>query len=355
MSSLGFEHTCSWSKRACYHVDNASTELDDMSDALILVSSKVMKINGFEFAKWSFQYPNHIEKYNILKDEWQKWIKFPEGTNAINPFCNIKYDSEQNKMYFVGMGEIVILNVDGKNDYKTYSNDGSGVLAPGIIVNHKCHFIGGIVQINNINYKHFIWNEQTNQFDTLHQFEFPSQAYYRIVHLKSKNALLLFAGDTMHLFHIKSDIYTSKWTQLKQKIPHSFVQRYFGCILSRNDEYIVMMGGQDETDEQTDQIFVLHTDSMIFKQSRINCPKKGVFQAINMNCIENEDLLCFGYIQSVWKLNEFKDVKKLPCYLIQTISNFFSFEMVYLLDYEYELEHGNHWKINIDHIISNLV
>ncbi len=37
---------------------------------------------------------------------------------------------------------------------------------------------------------------------------------------------------------------------------------------------------------------------MKFRESRICCPQKSIFGAININSKESEELLCFGYINN---------------------------------------------------------
>eukprot|EP01084_Bolivina_argentea_P001091 1996_1 len=296
--------------------------------------NQLLKINDFEFGKYDSQ-SKCIQKYNTIDNKWTKSIKL----NDSNIDGCVSFVLNESKLYIYTKEKLTVINTK-QNTRNIYNCNNCPHYSSTIIINNKLHIVGGVPN------KHSIWNEQQSQFDVKHQFELGHILCHRLIYLKSKNILLSIGGlsrgnaiDTIYSF----DITLNKWSKLKQKLP--IPNCLFGCISTRNDKYIILFGGG-----KTDKIYVLNTKTMKFRKSGICCPKKGRFQAINMNNKGREQLLCFGFINELWNTNKFNNLMKLPFYLTNIITQYVAIEMVHLI----HAATGAHWKINVDDIITTL-
>ena len=328
-------------------------------------SYKPIAINDTEFIKWSQETSKEIYKYNTIGNKWNKWLTFPEDID--NTFVEaMVFDANHSKLYILCSRQFIEWDVK-KEKHEIFNEVPWTPLTEGVFIKNQCHIIGGVGSLNN---KHLIWNNQQKKLEE-HEFqEFNSLntlIFHRLLHLKSKNILLCLGGmskvtqtsspqmtDTIYSFNVQC----SKWTKLPQTLPSPLCR--FGCILSKNDEYILIFGGEVSSTKSstssviTDKIYVLNMKTMQFNESTIRCPETGIFRALNMNDPEKEklvNLVCFGYIRNLWKLQEFKDLMFPPFCLIQIIRNYISSEMIHL----FEEVNGSHWKIDIDQIISNSI
>eukprot|EP01084_Bolivina_argentea_P154895 269989_1 len=147
---------------------------------------------------------------------------------------------------------------------------------------------------------------------------------------------------------------------MKQKLPR--FMRLFGCITTRNDEYIILFHRFDY------KIYVLNTTTMQCRESRIGSPTKGrvhfwqsacgpnsdsILQAINMDNKESIGILCGGYIKQLWNTNEFNNLMRFPFCLTDIITKYaITAETVHII---YGNAGAQHWKINVDDILTTLV
>ena len=308
---------------------------------------KIIKLNEFEFIRWSSDTATKIHKYNIFENKWNEWIIIPRKY-----CCSIGaliFNQNQSKLFFHFHYFSSEYCIETKI-IKIYDNNiPTALFERGILINNTYHIIGGLS-----NRSHLVWNKQKKIFEQYNFEEIKSICRHKLIYLKSKNIVLCFGGlkDT-HNIEMSSnhtnqiclfDTQSFKWTKLVQTLPN--VTTGFGCIQSRNDEYIIIFGGHS-LNETTDKISVLKTNNMKFIECTIRCPIKGYFDAINMNDSHNEELMTFGYIRKL--LIQFNDLLYLPVYLIKIIRNYISIEIIHLL----ESNVGYHWKINIDQIVAN--
>eukprot|EP01084_Bolivina_argentea_P012729 23839_1 len=81
---------------------------------------------------------------------------------------------------------------------------------------------------------------------------------------------------------------TQKWIQLQ--INNIIFTRYdFGAVLTSNERYIVLFGGANEEDEDTNDIFVLDMNddnNWKMKKCKIKCPDNGRFIATRTGGID---------------------------------------------------------------------
>eukprot|EP01084_Bolivina_argentea_P167693 290982_1 len=211
--------------------------------------NQLLKINDFEFAKYDFE-SQCIKKYSTVDNKWTKWIKLNDFN--IGEFDNPSFALNEYQLFVYTNKKLIEINQINTNfqTYKIYDCNNCVEHAALIMINNKLHLVGGLR-----NNKHFIWNEQQSQFDFKYTMETTSVICHRLIYLKFKNILLCMGGigpadtaDTIHAF----DFRLNKWSKMKQK-SHNFI---FGCITTRNDEYIILFSRFDY------KIYVLNTTKM---------------------------------------------------------------------------------------------
>eukprot|EP01084_Bolivina_argentea_P161402 280970_1 len=311
-------------------------------------SSQPIAINNTEFIRWSgsnrFKVPSsmdvHIHKYNIENDTWDEFVKYPFSSTT---HSMIAFDIDPQILYVYSSEGLEKINIKTNKSKRIENVTEIGNGARSLIFDNQLHVIGG-----TDNLYHLIWNNKQHKFDTGHKFPFNTYNLQSgFVHIKSKNILLLLGGYDKHDAEYDLDsiysynIQQKKWILLPQKLPIPL--SYFGCVLSKDDKYLIIMGGTSDDDfNQLNDIYVLNTNNMEFKKSKIDCPEKSNYHAINMDNKENIELLIFGFVRSWWNLYP-------PNELLMLISCFYATEYIHLMS-----TYGNHWKIELNTIVNNL-
>ena len=126
----------------------------------------------------------------------------------------------------------------------------------------------------------------------------------------------------------------------------------FGLVKTRNERFIIILGGFDAQSNGCDDIYIYDTNNNLFSQSKISCPAKSGFYATISNDPEGDELITFGFINDCYKSNNFQNVQVLPFYLIQLISHWLCIQEIYLL--QYGVKGGGHWKIDVDDILQSI-
>ena len=286
-----------------------------------------------------------ISSFDIMKNQWLKWdmnkVKLPEPATAVSA-----YDASSKQVYILGRDGMLIFDT-GKitRHHCAISN----VLEPTLFcVDSICHSIGGWYSNN-----HQIWNNETKQFQQVHTFsEYPGGfGSFGLIHAKKRKEIFLFGGydmtDGKRLDVIyKYSLSTKTWGKLDTKLPHKM--NYFGCVITMDEQYIIILGGFTMECGATwdDKIWVLSLKSMSFRECKIKLPFIGKCAAIIMQNKNENDLLVHGWIR--------KDINKynmnIPFALISLIAIWHSTEYVHVLNANLK-ENGAHWKINVDKII----
>ena len=294
---------------------------------------------------------NGMYKFNLYEKKWMQSISYPKGiTRGYNVAA---YDQDTNHVYIL----VTIFNPKpckflSKINIKTgktrilHHNIETGLEASGICINNQLHIIGG-----DLNNKHYVYIPKQQKFDILHEFDEYRQGFssHKLIHLKSKNILLLMGGyddasgmgkalDTVY----KYDIPKQKWMKLEISVP-SRLYRY-GYAVSMNEEYICLFGGC--TPSSTNSIYVLNIKQMIFYKSNINCPK-CLYEVCGITVIDREknEYLVIGYLKQICKLFAIE----LPMDIMKEMELWYGEEYVHII-----AEKGDHWRIKLHDILDNV-
>ena len=100
----------------------------------------------------------------------------------------------------------------------------------------------------------------------------------------------------------------------------------FGWILSKDEQYLIIFGGENTNLDRLANIFILNLNNMIFYQSAMRLCHKGVVKAVSVKN-EKDAALVAGFIRTVSR--EY-DVY-IPSELVPLFNSYFDAEMIYLL------------------------
>ena len=304
-------------------------------------------INDNEFGRCSGHYKDkHSHKYVVDRDEWVKWLDFPLQARSSLIQLTSTYHSKKQCLYMYAKGGLMKINTKTNKSQVIPTDYRTGHSAQCIMIDDEFHVIGGYGSN-----KHLKWNETEQKLETVHTF---SDARYftkfSIIYLESRSRLLFMGGshgpgkdymDNIYIYDTK----TKQWTYTEYKMPQKLY--FFGSIACKEDKYVIIFGGKGIERNKKNTIWIMDVDTMEFKESGIVCPMEGYFQAVLMGSNEKRELLTFGFVRCLWKTKEFVKVNELPLELVGVIASYYCTEYVHLLE-----EKGNHWKIQLDRILS---
>eukprot|EP01084_Bolivina_argentea_P158022 275314_1 len=294
---------------------------------------------------------NQIIKYDITSDTYNNWIKFPSDY-AFVAHCIFVWN---HSIYvFTKAASILTYNLltnqwnkCTKSDVFDFELNGTAYVST---AEYELHIVCG-AESN----KHFIWT-QNNSYGRKYEFKqfdtFGSLSNAGLVHVKSKNILLLLGGYN-HTDWICSDaIYSydidkNEWVEINTTLPVAMDS--FGYVLTTDKKYLLIFGGSDEDSRKKDAIYIMDIETMLIVKSRLKCPEKGEYYAIlGFDSLSN-DTLVNGYIKCCWKLEGFKCLRKPSDDIVSIIQSFHFDEVIHL----FEKTNGRHWKIKVDYIVNN--
>eukprot|EP00484_Ammonia_sp_Unknown_P024992 CAMPEP_0197042548 /NCGR_PEP_ID=MMETSP1384-20130603/18895_1 /TAXON_ID=29189 /ORGANISM="Ammonia sp." /LENGTH=480 /DNA_ID=CAMNT_0042473673 /DNA_START=38 /DNA_END=1480 /DNA_ORIENTATION=+ len=271
--------------------------------------SNVVWLSSDEFIvapyNYSKQKSDGIQKYSTTTNKWMTLIKYPKDFQISN--CTLSLDENEGKLYLLGAESIfhVITLTDHKFDTLANGQLEVGVNPTSLCVEGTIHILGG-----SRNRKHITRNlytddgdddnssndEKADEFVELFEFEDWAKGNQNcgVIHIKSRNQLLLLGGynqycehqysDMVWVYELEQDAKKSKkhkkdrkWVK-KCKMPERAC--YFGYVLSSDERYIILMGGYTTGKKQVKKTYVLDVESMKFiKASNISSPASGSVRA----------------------------------------------------------------------------
>eukprot|EP01084_Bolivina_argentea_P146463 256430_1 len=126
--------------------------------------------------------------------------------------------------------------------------------------------------------------DKTKQFQKITTFEDFTDLYnYHSIHLKLKQSIsILLFGEHVSAFlsnqatdSCQNSIYSFsctdlKWKELNIKIPIKVSD--FGLVATKNEQYIIILGGRMRHRKYSDDIFIYDIRNNIFTKSKMKCP-----------------------------------------------------------------------------------
>ena len=324
-------------------MSSAFTELASPSISVSL--SNLVKINDHEFvgASYKTQYGSKDElglyRYNTLCNEWNVVLKYPE--DLMVKAHSICYDKDNQIIYLYGYpSQIVIINLQTlKIDHVKKDFPHIGISPILLMINDECHIILG----SDSKY-HYKWNSKLKKLDEVFEFSHVKDglSYHGIVNITSRNKLLLFGGydpgldrcfNALWEYDMNETYKYYKWRELNDvKLPMKMYD--FGWILSNDEQYLIIFGGEDVDCERLTNIFILDLSDMTFYQSAVRLCHKGDTRAVSMKN-DKDVVLVSGFIRNVSREYD----TNIPSDLLILLSCYFESEMIYLF-------HGRTFRYN---------
>ena len=306
----------------------------------------VTKLNASQFLITD---GSSLQSYNIKSDTWN-----PLDTTNKNQLSNIRVTSNtQTQSIVVAFSsldtdmKIKIINMKD-NSHKEYELAISSwdQCEEIIDINSVIHIITDIAQ-------HYVWSqgENENKSKRVHTFEEYRQGFigFALLYMPRKQELLLLGGHecglrqrTTNNIH-KYSLSNGTWSNLSIKLPHKM--RDFGCVITKDQRYIFILGGLTQESDMN-EIFVLDLTTMSVTKSEKTLPFRGECKAIIMENKEENELLVDGYVKKEMTQNRLN----IPYALIKLISIWYSTEYIHVFDNSHLV--GRHWKMLIDEIIN---
>lgn len=325
------------------------------------------KLNEKEFIINLFTLSNDTKpclKYNLQKDEftiWKDMIFNPENINHQQVSFNLVINDT---IYFQLTNGFLLTysikyNHKQKSKWNLYRSSLCSYIGFGSCyakVNNSIHIIGG-----GSSNKHAVWilndTDKSPQYKILHRFnemdDNEGLTNAGLCYIHSQERLILFGGYNCTEWESQRDILIydlkrdNSWKRSNVRLP--IAMDSFGYVLSMDEKYIIIFGGSDKHNKCMDVIYILDIELMkIRKLNELYCPRKGNFHACIGHDTINNELLVRGFIKDCWKLNIFKNVRRLSDVVIRLIQSYHFDEVIHLFD----KKDGAHWKIKLDKIIS---
>ena len=281
--------------------------------------------------------------YNINKNQWRKCnMKYDKGffrieTAAFNRDTNILYLVDHlSKIYRINLTTF---------DYKIIDDtetNGVGSNCKSIVINNELHIIGG-----SVNSKHYIFDEEKLSLVQMHEFkQFENGLiHHELIYIKSRQYLLLFAGQDSKECVVSKDIYkysinNKKWDKLSLEMPSEITRSQtleFSVTTNKNESVILLVSGDTF-------IWIYDLKDNKFIKSQLKYP--GYFNSIGkckniiINDFHKTSLLLTGYI------------KKYKMMINQDVLNLI-LEMIGITEYVHMIENqcSSHWKVCLSLIL----
>ena len=316
--------------------------------------TRPLMINGIEFIILT---DDSIRKYNTKTMEWTKIIKF--GKEIVDDiYLNTLSTSwfkhkDKNIVYIVDDDYKFVIDLD-TNSIEREATDLQSRYRNVFLMNDEIHcmideevddeFEDSFVKHVSFDIdmkKHHVVSEM-KQMPTIIEGE-------GWIALKQRGKILLFGGygheisdasRKMHEFSFQDN----QWTELGVKLPIDLSD--FGVVMTRNEQYLVIIGGWFKRITVSKNIYVFDLDKYEWSVSQIKCIG-GYCSAVITNDEYKDIVLTYGYIRDSYR--GFENMPYLSDDIMRLMSKWISNQEIHLIQGIHPEYH--HWKINIDEIL----
>ena len=251
-----------------------------------------------------------IQKYNINTKTWQKFMGFHknipklQSSTAFDPDKNILYIFDR---YTRGFGKQLDAKIDLNTKQLLQTPDILRIQSySALCINDKLYMIR--IQRDKNQSKFVCCDDKMQNFEELYTFK--QLEGYGMVHIKRNKEILLFGGwlnnesealDTIRAYSLDNNNKNSenRFRELKVKLP--LCLSHFGIVSTRNDQFVIIIGGWIDGSSQSDGIYIFDVNKCELRESEIRCPSRGYTYATIIDNTERDELLVFGFIRRYFK------------------------------------------------------
>eukprot|EP01084_Bolivina_argentea_P001410 2596_1 len=246
-----------------------------------------------------------IWKYTNKGKKWEKVMEYSQ--DFIIDGLSVTIDSETRLIY--GCNGSRLLEIDANNSKINIMSEiiGGGVYPTIFCEKDKVHVVGnGFGDQTNAEYK--IFDKQTNTFQIVYSKDMtiPLPLSTRSAIMKRRQSMITTAITDF-------DNYTNKYAYTI--VEYSFVDNkwvdwkvkgiYFSSqiVSTENEHYLIFLGGMGDVEETgfLDHISIFDMRNKTLMKTSITTPC-SYFEAIMLGDVAHDELLVFGYINKLWKL-----------------------------------------------------
>ena len=270
-----------------------------------------------------------LYKYNIISDQWILLLQYPkEFTSSDHSIC---CDQNDQVIYLYDTsGQRVTIDLKKLTFEISKITPAIGKDSQLLMINNECHSILG----DDCD-SHYKWNSKLQKLDKLFQFKHIMQGLseHGVVYMKSKNKLLLFGGWDDGTEELTNDIWECdlnnedngmEWTKLKDiKLPMEMSN--FAWILSKDERYLIIFGGENTNLDRLRSIFILDLKEMKMYQAKVKLYDRGIIDAIVMSNDKNS-ILVGGVTREMAREYDIN----IPIEMGQLIFEYYDSEIIYL-------------------------
>ena len=213
--------------------------------------------------------------FEIESQTWKKSVQI-EGIRS--DFC-IAFDKQCNELYIIGgIDAIHILHMKEWEVQKHQLSVKIGIRPAIRFMNGELHIIGGFQNGN-----HFVWDDYKKTLKLLHCIQKSNRglAGGSLIHIPSQDKLLLIGGydygdrtktDTIRVYSTKDNEWKELLNENGDVIKLPLGLSGFGCILTRDERYIVIIGVTSGT-TGGEEINIHHLDlrTLKWETSMVGC------------------------------------------------------------------------------------
>ena len=322
----------------------------------ILVRSNSIAISKDEYVIAS---TDCVYKYNANSNVWTVCVEYPKGLNAFtcHGTCSSAFDPNTQTLYIFNRESVLLtVRMDKARTLKLHklyalrSEDAFNENVSTIFIEDTLHIIGG-----THNNKHFIFKPTLQRFKQVHAFkEYPNGfSSHSAVYVRSQSKLLLFGGcadfnllDTIYSFCLL----TFKWTKLRIRLPTEL--RNASCILSGNEKFILIIGGEVERNgvsKPNKEIYVMDVRTFHFRKSHLNLSALCKGEMVGCTSMDNtkfHEMVICAYLRLIWLSLKRKNMRFMSVDCIRVILSYYGDGDIYILNKE-----GAHRKVDLDDIL----
>ena len=305
--------------------------------------------------QWDKSYKNQILRYNGSLDTFVT-VKQCNDNYEINGNDPVVFDEKSSSMFFC--------NENGIDIWKLHSNTGGQIARFGdeasetpymICCNGKIHhfvtYLDGYTAHNHL-------NTYTGKLMRVGRYKMSD--IRSIVYKRFNDSIFILSGKGKHSSQIhKISLCNQKHTTFSKLIYTQNAEKRH-LIATIGDQYIIILPEYYHYSLKSHKIAVFDTETGALIKTNIIYPKingcKHDRLSVSAVCVDSkqrDELLTFGFIEQCWKSPKYKDIIKLPRYLIKLVNRYVLNQLIHVFcgNWDDEETENAHWLINVNDIL----
>ena len=315
-------------------------------------------LNGNEFVLAPFTNSfncKRLQKYNITENKWTDYLEYKAKSST--DFDMAINNKDKTLIIYDFKGQLTTFNT---------KTDQTNMMIPDVpqkigsdprcvIIDNQLHIVHGYK-----NNKHYVLDIKSKQLQTTYEFTDFENGHglyeHSLIHLKRKQKLLLLGGVPSNSTEYNKTIWEYSivdkiWKKLAIKVCEP--ARYFGCVVTDDERYMIILGGRVQGYMTSDRIYILDLNLMVFRKCHVELPVTTICGAVVVadDKYKNECVVC-GFLRNIIGVD---DDSYFPSDdIVGLIMKWCLNEWIHVIGPSSRFEEceSNHWKIKVSDILS---